>query len=140
MAVPVAAFIGPAVAKTGFFWKVFYAIKSAIVTVGNWILGHKAAALTATSIASSVVTGSSFETKNKTVSFRRGGSTIVDGRVISVPGVNVRNKPKYNSGASYSRGNTNSRSGNYTAGAKSKNSYSGSSSRNDWNRPSYPRR
>ena len=122
MAVPVAALIGPAVAKTGFFWKVFYAINSAIVTVGTWILGHKAAALTATTVASGVVSGSSFETKNKTVSFRRGGSVIVGGRVVPVPGINVRSKPKYNSGASYSRGNTNS------------------SSRNDWNRPSYPRR
>ena len=140
MAIPVAAFIGPAVAKTGFFWKVFYGIKSAIVTLGNWILGHKAAALTATSIASSVVSVSSFETKNKTVSFRRGGSVVVGGRVVPVPGINVRSKPKYNSGGSYSKGNLNSRSGNYTASAKSENSYSGSSSRSDWDRPSYPRR
>ena len=145
--IPVAGAAGAAV-KGGFFAGVFLAIKGAISKIVSFIGRHQTAVDVGVRAGTSVLVGSSFETKNKKITFSNTDSFKINGSSYTVPGIHIADKrrSKYNEKTykySSRSGRTRSSSSNYHARSSyNSRSYGGSSYRssNDWNRPSYPRR
>ena len=131
-----AATVAGTAAKAGILSKIWIAIKTAFASIKTFLAGKSAAIGLGVTAATSMLSGSSFETKNKKVTFGKAGTFGSSQKgYYTLPTVQVRDKKYYVPyGESY---------GNYTSNGKRVDSYappSGGSSKNDWNRPSYPRR